>query len=66
MKRLYRSTKERMIAGVCGGIAEMFDWDPTLIRLLVVFIGLATVILPLFLTYIIAWVIIPEKPQDKT
>ena len=64
MRRLYRSTKDRMIAGIFGGIAEIFNWDPSLVRLLAVFIGLATVILPIFVTYIIAWIIIPERPNQ--
>ena len=59
IKRLYRSKKERIIAGVCGGIAEYFDVDPTLIRLiwiLIIFMGGAGII-----AYLIAWIIIPEK-----
>jgi len=59
-KKLYRSKKDRMIAGVCGGIAEYFDVDPTLIRLLTVIfvlLGGAGVI-----CYIIAWIIIPKNP----
>ncbi|MDD3041893.1 MAG: PspC domain-containing protein [Methanosarcinaceae archaeon] len=60
-KTLYRSKKNRMIAGVCGGIAEYFDIDPTIVRLLwvlFVFLGVGAGI-P---AYIIAWVIIPEEP----
>lgn len=59
IKRLYRSKKERMIAGVCGGIAEYFEVDPTLIRILWVlflFAGGAG-----FVAYLIAWVIVPER-----
>ena len=58
-KRLYRSTREKMIAGVCGGIAEYFDIDPTLVRLLwVVFcvMGGSGV-----LAYLIAALIIPQE-----
>jgi len=59
-KRLFRSKKNRMIAGVCAGIGEYLDIDPTVIRLLWVLItffsGGAGV-----LAYIIAWIIIPEK-----
>ena len=59
-KKLYRSKKDKMIAGVCGGIAEYFDVDSTLIRLL-------TVIFVLFggagvVAYIIAWIIVPKNP----
>lgn len=61
MQRLYRSKKERMIGGVCGGIAEHLKVDPTVIRL-------AWIVLTLiggsgFLAYIICWIIIPENPQ---
>ena len=59
-KKLYRSKKDKMIAGVCGGIADYFDVDPTLIRLLTVLfviLGGAGVV-----AYIIAWIIIPKNP----
>jgi phage shock protein C len=63
VKKLYRSRKNSMIAGVCGGIAEYFDIDPTLVRLLailIVFLGGVGV-----LAYIIAWIIIPENPHQQ-
>jgi len=41
MKRLYRSSEDRMIAGVCGGMGEAYGIDPTLLRLGLVFLGLA-------------------------
>jgi phage shock protein C len=59
-KRLYRSHKEKMIGGVCGGLAEYFDIDPVLVRILfvvAVFAGGSGV-----LAYIICWIIIPEQP----
>ncbi len=59
VKRLYRSKKNRVIAGVCGGIAEYFNVDPTIIRLLWILFALAFG--SGILAYIIAWVIIPEK-----
>jgi phage shock protein C len=58
-KRLYRS-KERVLAGVCGGVAEYFNVDPVLVRFLWVlwaFLGGTGI-----LAYLIAWVIIPERP----
>lgn len=58
-KKLYRSKKDRMIGGVCGGIADHFGHDPTIVRLIWVFGSLlwgAGIIL-----YLIAWLIIPEK-----
>ena len=60
-KKLYRSKKDHMIAGVCGGIAEYFDVDSTLVRLLTglsVILGGAGVV-----AYIIAWIIIPKNPN---
>ena len=66
-KRLYRSGKDKMLAGVCGGIAEYFNVDPTLIRLLWVGFTLLTFV-PLaagIIFYIIAWVIIPRNPYHK-
>jgi len=60
-KKLYRSKNNRRVAGVCGGIAEYFDIDPTLVRLLTllfILLGGAGVI-----TYLIAWIIIPEKSE---
>ncbi len=66
MQRLYRSTKDRMLGGVCGGIAEKFNWDPSLVRLGLVFLCLITGVIPLVLTYFVAWIIIPEKPQEQT
>jgi phage shock protein C len=62
MKHIYISKKQKKIFGVCGGIGEAFDIDPTLIRLLVVFLCLATAIFPVVITYLIAWAIVPEEP----
>jgi len=64
MKRIYLSMTDKKIAGVCGGFGEALDIDPTLIRLGVVFLCLITAVIPLTLTYIIAWLIIPEKPPE--
>ena len=62
MKKLYLSRKDSMIFGVCGGIGESYNIDPTLVRLAMVFLCLASGILPLVLTYIIAWAIVPKEP----
>ena len=64
MKKLYLSNSDKKIAGVCGGIAETYNIDSTLIRLAWVFIGLATAIIPALVTYIVAWIIIPQKPKQ--
>ncbi|MDQ7843673.1 MAG: PspC domain-containing protein [Armatimonadota bacterium] len=62
-RRLMRSRKSRMIAGVCGGIAEYLDADPTIVRLLWALITLFPGTLPVgLLGYIVAWIIMPEEP----
>ncbi len=63
MKKLYRSTTSRKIAGVCGGIGEMMEIDPTLVRLVVVILMFATAIIPFLLGYLVAWWIVPEGSQ---
>jgi phage shock protein C len=65
MKKLYRSKNDKMIAGICGGVGERFSIDPTLIRLAVVFVGVASCILPMLAAYIVAWIIIPVEPQSE-
>lgn len=65
MKQLFRSKTNRVIAGICGGIGEMVNVDPTIIRLLVVFLSVVTAIIPALITYIVAIFIIPEKPDNN-
>jgi phage shock protein C len=60
-KRLYRSDENRVIGGVCGGIAEYFDLDPTLVRLLWVILTFSAGIG--LLAYIVSMIIIPGRPQ---
>jgi phage shock protein C len=64
-KKLHRSSKQRMVAGVCGGLAEYFDMDVNITRLLFVAISLLTVFFPTVIFYIIAWIIVPEEVQPK-
>jgi phage shock protein C len=61
-KKFHRSRKNRVIAGICGGLAEYFDIDPIIIRLI-------TLILVLsagagLIAYIIAWIVVPEEPDN--
>ncbi|MCL2379736.1 MAG: PspC domain-containing protein [Coriobacteriia bacterium] len=56
--RLMRSRKNRMIGGVCGGIGEYFNIDPTIIRIIAV-VMLLFPVGPVFFAYILAWIIIP-------
>ena len=62
MKKLYLSRKDKKIFGVCGGIGEAYDIDPTTVRIIMVFLCLATGILPMLVTYLIAWFIVPKEP----
>lgn len=60
-RKLYRSRKDRSIAGVCGGLAEYFDIDSTWVRLLFIlffFLGGSA-----FLIYIVMWLIVPNAPE---
>ena len=64
MKRLYRSKKDRILGGVCAGLGEHLDVDPTVIRLIwavvsVLSLGTGIVI------YILAWIIIPEEDGEE-
>ena len=58
-KRLYRSVEDRMIGGVCAGIADFFDIDPTIVRLVFV-LGFFASVSGLFWAYIIMMVVVPE------
>lgn len=59
-KRLYRSRENRMICGVCGGVADYFNVDPTLIRLGLVLLACTG---SGILAYFIAAIIIPDQPR---
>jgi phage shock protein C len=63
MKRLYRSKKNRVIAGIFGGAGEVYSIDPKLLRLACVFICLVSGVFPLALTYLIAWIVIPLSDE---
>jgi len=61
-KKLYRSNDDRWLAGVCGGIAEYFNLDPTLIRVLFILFGL--IVGGGLIIYLILWLVIPQAPAD--
>lgn len=61
-KRLYRSKDNRMIAGVCGGIAEYFDIDPTIVRIAAAILTLAG--FSGIIIYIILAIVVPENPAQ--
>ena len=59
MKRLYRSRTDSQISGLCGGIGEWLNVDPTIIRIL--FVGLTFFAGMSILVYLIGWLIVPEE-----
>jgi phage shock protein C len=65
-KRLSRSVNQKMIAGICGGLADYFDVDVSIVRLLMVGLALVTALLPMVLFYLIAWIVVPqERPNSQ-
>jgi phage shock protein PspC (stress-responsive transcriptional regulator) len=60
-KQLYRSRSNKVIAGVCGGLAEYFDIDPVIVRI-IAFILLLPGGLPGFIPYVILWIVVPPAP----
>ncbi|MGA7732936.1 MAG: PspC domain-containing protein [Chloroflexia bacterium] len=62
-KRLYRSNKDSMIAGVCGGLGEYFNLDPTIVRLITILLLFVTGLFPVLIIYIILSVVIPKNPN---
>lgn len=60
-KKLYRNTNNKMVAGVCSGLAEYINIDPTIVRLIWALVSLSGAGI---LAYLIAAIIIPEKPRD--
>lgn len=65
MKKLYRSTTDRWIAGVCGGIGEYVGIDPNVIRVIWAIITAITGFLAGIIAYILVWVILPEQEQAQ-
>ena len=62
--RLRRSRSNKMIAGVLGGLAKYFGFDPTLARVLYVILSVVSVAFPGILVYIILWIIMPEETAE--
>jgi phage shock protein C len=57
---LHRSRRHRMIAGVCGGIAEWLGWRPTVVRILYVVVSVLSAAFPGILAYVILWILMPK------
>lgn len=63
-KKLTRSLEGRMIGGVCAGLANYFDIDVSLVRLIFVGITLITALVPMVIFYLIAWIVIPAGKNE--
>jgi phage shock protein C len=60
-QRLTRTIQDKMLGGVCGGLAKYFKLDPTLVRLGYVFLSIISAAFPGLLIYIIMWIIVPTE-----
>jgi phage shock protein C len=63
-RRLTRS-RDKMIAGVCAGIAEYFGWEVTLFRVVFVIVSILSVAFPGILVYIVLWVVMPAPDLQR-
>ena len=59
--KLHRSRRYRVLAGVCGGIAEWLGWSPTTVRILYVLLSILSAGFPGILVYIILWLVMPQE-----
>lgn len=58
---LHRSRRDRVLAGVCGGIANWLGWDPTGVRILYVIVSVLSAAFPGIIVYLLLWIIMPEE-----
>lgn len=63
--KIFLSKTDRKLGGVFGGLAERYDIDPTLLRLAWIIVTIFTGFFPGVIGYVVAWIIIPEKPSSK-
>ncbi len=57
---LHRSRRNRVLGGVCAGLAEWLGWSPTLVRILYVLVSILSVAFPGILAYIVLWILMPS------
>lgn len=67
MKKIYRLKEGKKIAGICAGIADMYNFDVTIVRIVVIFVTVLTQIFPGVIAYLAGWYLIPERehPENK-
>lgn len=61
---LMRSREHRVIAGVCGGLAEWLGWSPGLVRTLFVLVSVLSVAFPGIIVYLILWIVMPQRGES--
>jgi len=59
---LYRSRRHKIIAGVCGGLADWLGWNPDLVRVLYVVASVLSAMFPGLLVYVLLWLVMPKAP----
>lgn len=59
---LYRSRRNRILGGVCGGLASWLGWSPTWVRFLYVLVSILSVAFPGAIAYVILWIVMPQEP----
>lgn len=64
MKKLYLSDTNRKLGGVCGGLGEYFEVDPTVVRIIFILVALLSLGLGL-IAYLAMWLVIPRKPKEN-
>lgn len=60
---LYRSRRHRILAGVCGGLADWLGWRPTWVRFLYFLLSVLSAAFPGILVYVVLWIVIPKAPR---
>ena len=65
-KKLYRSKENVLVSGVAGGVAEYYDVDPTIVRLIGIFIAIITGVIPLALMYLLSVLMVPKHPFSQS
>lgn len=58
---LRRSRRNRLLAGVCGGLAQWLGWDATLVRILYVLVSVLSAAFPGILVYVVLWIVMPRE-----
>jgi phage shock protein C len=61
---LMRSRQDRMLAGVCGGLATWLGWSPGLVRVLFVLVSILSAAFPGIIVYVILWIVMPQRDDE--